>query len=450
MAVTQHTTTQDAVSLLDIVIHSMDQGLLVVNADLSVPILNVRATELIDLPRHWAQDPPPFKEILAYQVKVGAITSAYMLSSINDFILNGKTLAETQTYTRKTASGRWLDVRTTPLPQGGFVRTFTDQTERHAMEDAKKLSENAYRALYNNAAVGIYRSDIDGRQVRANPELVAMNGYHSEDDLLRAVEDIATEWYVDPNRRAEFQKIMARDGRVTDFESEVYRHLTRERIWISETAWMVRDQGGNPMAYEGTVTEITERKKAEALVAHAAHHDALTGLPNRTQFNRDLNAALTAPSEFFLAYMDLDGFKDVNDTFGHGCGDDLLVAIAARFTSVLGAGTPAYRIGGDEFAILFRGEPLPVVRHRLDHLVEALTLPFTLGSAVLNIGVSVGIAASGDGDCEASDILHRADIGLYQSKRQEGSSVTFAGCEAATGDMFQDYSVPTPKRRSLR
>ena len=446
----QDTTTQDAGSLLDIVIHSMDQGLLVVNADLTVPILNVRATELIDLPQHWADDPPSFREILAYQVKVGAITSAYMLSSINDFILDGKALTETQNYTRKTTSGRWLDVRTTPLPQGGFVRTFTDQTERHAMEDAKKRSENAYRALYNNAAVGIYRSDVDGRQLRANPELVAMNGYHSEDDLLRAVGDIAREWYVDPSRRAKFQEIMAQEGRVTDFESEVYRHLTRERIWISETAWVIRDQEGNPVAYEGTVTEITERKKAEALIRHAAHHDALTGLPNRMKFNKDLDAALAAPSEFFLAYLDMDGFKVVNDSFGHGCGDDLLVAIAARFTRLLGADTPAYRIGGDEFAILFRGEPLPDVRRRINHLIEALATPFNLGSEQMNIGVSVGIAGSGAGECEASDILHRADIGLYQSKRKEGSAVSFAGCEAAPEGVFQHCPARAPKHRSLR
>jgi diguanylate cyclase (GGDEF)-like protein/PAS domain S-box-containing protein len=426
----------DINSLMDVVVGNMDQGLLVVSADLSVPILNVRATELIDLPLSFATDPPTFPEILAYQVEIGAITPAYMKSSINDFILRGDVLTETHTYTRKTATGRWLDVRTTPLPQGGFVRTFTDQTERHEVSEAKKRSENAYQALFENAAIGIYRSSADGRQIRANPELVALNGYHNENDLLRGVSDIGKEWYVDPNRRAQFAEAMNRDGRVTEFESEVYRHLTRERIWISETAWVIRNEVGEIVNYEGTVTEITERKKIELMINHAAHHDELTGLQNRARFNKVLANSLESGKPFALAYLDLDNFKHVNDTYGHGCGDQLLISVSKRFVNALGNEDGVFRIGGDEFAIILTGSDLIHARLSIDRLIAATKTPFQIDQVTVEVGVSVGVAHSTQG-LQASDILHSADLELYRAKAVTGSAASFVESIPASEETFR-------------
>jgi PAS domain S-box-containing protein len=128
---------------------------------------------------------------------------------------------------------------------------------------ALQAAEQDYRALFENTLEGIYRSTLDGRQLRANPALVKLNGYESEEEMLPAVNDIALEWYVDPGRRAEFSRILERAGQVTGFESEVYRHKTRERIWISETARLVRSPEGKALYYEGTVQDITARKEAE-------------------------------------------------------------------------------------------------------------------------------------------------------------------------------------------
>lgn len=120
-------------------------------------------------------------------------------------------------------------------------------------------TEERCREIYDNAAEGIYRSSLDGRQLTANPALVRMNGYSSEDEFLAAVRDIATEWYVEPNRRAVFVREMELHGQVTDFVSEVYRHRTRERVWISENARLVRDKvSGAPLYYEGTVRDVTD------------------------------------------------------------------------------------------------------------------------------------------------------------------------------------------------
>jgi PAS domain S-box-containing protein len=134
---------------------------------------------------------------------------------------------------------------------------------RKRTEDALRATERDYRAIFENAVEGIYRSSFDGHQLRANPALVKLNGYSSEEEMLPAVNDIATEWYVEPHRREEFKRILEEQGTVTEFESEVYRHKTRERIWISETARLVRDEKGTPLYYEGTVQDITARKRAE-------------------------------------------------------------------------------------------------------------------------------------------------------------------------------------------
>lgn len=116
--------------------------------------------------------------------------------------------------------------------------------------------------MIDNLSEGIYRSAPDGRQMKANAALVRLNGYDSEAEMLAGVRDIAREWYVQPQRRAEFTELLETQGRVVDFVSEIYRHKTRERIWVTESARLVRDKAtGRALYYEGSVREITETMK---------------------------------------------------------------------------------------------------------------------------------------------------------------------------------------------
>lgn len=119
--------------------------------------------------------------------------------------------------------------------------------------------DDSFSTLFEFLPIGAYRSLPGGRQLRANPALARMCGFASEAEQLREVKDIATEWYVDPDRRARFMALLERDGRVTGFESEVRRFRTGERFWVSENAHLVRDAGGRALYYEGTVEEITGR-----------------------------------------------------------------------------------------------------------------------------------------------------------------------------------------------
>ena len=134
-----------------------------------------------------------------------------------------------------------------------------------------------FSTLFELLPIGAYRSSADGRQLRANAALVRLNGYASEAEMLPAVSDIAHQWYVDPGQRAKFRELIERDGHVANFCSEVFRHKTRERIWIIENAHIVRDSNGAALYFEGTVEDVTETRRAQvALEASERRFRALT------------------------------------------------------------------------------------------------------------------------------------------------------------------------------
>lgn len=131
--------------------------------------------------------------------------------------------------------------------------------QRHRAVLAARAAEHSFRELYENISEGVFRSTIEGRMISANPALVRLNGYGTEAELIRNCNDIAKEWYVDPNRRGEIHEMLLKDGKVTGVVSEIYRHKTRERIWIEENVRLVRDKvTGEPLYYDGTLREVTE------------------------------------------------------------------------------------------------------------------------------------------------------------------------------------------------
>jgi diguanylate cyclase (GGDEF)-like protein/PAS domain S-box-containing protein len=127
-------------------------------------------------------------------------------------------------------------------------------------------AERSFIDLYENIGEGVFRSTLNGRMISANPALVRLNGYGSEAEMLASVNDIASEWYVDPGRRAELHAILVEHGRVQNFVSEVYRHKTRERIWVEESTRLARDpRTGAPLYYDGIVREVTEAVRRQEL-----------------------------------------------------------------------------------------------------------------------------------------------------------------------------------------
>ncbi len=200
-------------------------------------------------------------------------------------------------------------------------------------------AERDYRSIFDNAIDGIYRSSPAGRQLRANPALVRLNGYDSEEEMLRSVNDIAAEWYVEPGRRAEFMRLLSEHGQVENFESEIYRHKTREQIWISENARAVRDEAGRLMFYEGTIRDITELKQAGEEL-DIARKEAEAANKAKSQLLANVSHELRTPLNAILGFSEIlagemlgpvgeryrDYAKDIHDSGLHLLSiiDDLL------------------------------------------------------------------------------------------------------------------------------
>ena len=405
-------------TVLDITLNNVEQGILMIDAEHRVRLYNRKFVELLELPKRILTDPLHFKQIVEYQWSIGEFSGAS--EDIVDWIRAGGIFRSPPVYERRRPNGSALEIRTVLLDDGGAVRTFSDITDRLKKEEALGRAEAEYRGLFENAVVGIYRSSLDGRQLRANPALVQLNGYDSEAEMLASVNDIARQWYVDPKRRDEFLQEMGTKGRVTDFLSEVYRHKTRERIWVSETAWCVRRGDGQPDEFEGTVLDASARMHSEAKIAYMAHHDTLTGLPNRAYLTQRIEQALekiATLGAFAVHYLDLDRFKEVNDTLGHAAGDALLRLAGRRLKRCVRANDVVARLGGDEFAVIQFG-----VRNDKEigelgaRILRSLSAPYKIGPHHADVGVSIGIAlAPADGE-DVQELIKNADIALYEAK----------------------------------
>ncbi len=442
---------EQASRLLEETIENVSQGVMKISADRRIEYFNARVAELLDLPEGLIRRNMPFRELVEHQMKAGEF--AGQSDEFIQFVCNGGVMEKYQAYERKRPNGRVLDIRTIPLADGGAVRTFTDVTEARQREEQLEQAEAEFRSLFENSIVGIYRSSIDGRQIRANPALARLNGFASEEEMLQSGDYLARDWYVDPNRRDEFAEVMEREGRVSDFVSEVYRVRTRERIWVSESAWIVRDAEGKPLYYEGMVLDATDRKKAESEIQHLALHDVLTNLPNRTLFLEKLGNAIATNrrgQELAILCLDLDHFKDVNDTMGHDAGDVLLRLAARRLSRVVPQTGMAARFGGDEFAVI-----LPEVRDRdtvvqlCKNVVHQLSRPYRVRGKRVFVGVSVGVALAPTDGTDPHELLKKADIALYRAKRDGRGTFAFFD-DGMTAAILARREVEQDLRRAIQ
>jgi diguanylate cyclase (GGDEF)-like protein/PAS domain S-box-containing protein len=301
-----------------------------------------------------------------------------------------------------------------------LVTSIVDLTDQERREKELRAAEAEYRALFENTVVGVYRSTPDGRMLRANPALVRLNGYETEDELVSAVNDIASEWYVEPGRRDEWMRLMYGEGRVIDFVSEIYRHKTRERIWISENSWTVKGPNGETW-FEGTLVESTERMEAENRNQYLAHYDELTDLPNRRLLMERLEESVSwvkrHSGRIAVMCLDLDRFKAVNDAFGHVAGDLLLQEAARRLKMACRGEDVVARVGGDEFTILCRGiDGSSTATVLAERIIRMFGDPFEIGGPRALVGTSIGIAIAPEDGIKPGELIEKADRALYAAK----------------------------------
>jgi len=301
----------------------------------------------------------------------------------------------------------------------------------HALvEDARTTSEARFRAVFTDAAVGIGITDVDGRVVEVNRALCELFGYTREEFTSQSVFSFAHP-EDDPGHWSGVKEMLAGAVDHTRHEKAYFRR-DGTSIWADVVLTLVRTPDGAPLFMVGMVQNITERRRLQDRLRHEAEHDPLTGLPNRTVFFEYLEKGLAHPDgHLAVCYLDLDGFKAVNDTLGHDVGDALLRTVAHRLAAEL-HGHLVARIGGDEFVVLIRDGDGPggVVDHDALHhyahaALDAVRRPVRLGGHDIRVSAGVGVVSSADlterPDSDipsrAAELMKAADTTLYWAKR---------------------------------
>jgi diguanylate cyclase (GGDEF)-like protein/PAS domain S-box-containing protein len=379
----------------------MRDGVMMISSAGDVEACNQRAIELLDLPPALKDRPFNIAEILPHLAKL----------KIPNFVDGAPVELEIKPNT-------FIKAQTKPMGVGRTALLIEDASIEHDGQNAQHLAEAEYRSLFENAVCGIYRDRLDGTPVRCNTALALLNGYDSESAYISAVSAAHGGWYVDPGRPDEFKRLMGSEGRVRDFVSEVYRHRTRERIWITENAWYVRDAEGNPIFIEGTIQDATERITTMTLVERQANLDTLTGVASRFRFLKYLEEETKAEKTGCTLYsIDLDRFKEVNDLLGHATGDIVLRLLAMRLQSIVPETSTLARLGGDEFAILQPSLSSPAsIEGLAKKIITALREPLRISGHDLTLGASIGISMFPSQAAGSEELLGNADFALYQAK----------------------------------
>ncbi|MDP3859053.1 MAG: EAL domain-containing protein [Stagnimonas sp.] len=307
-----------------------------------------------------------------------------------------------------------------------------DNSQRRQIEHSLAEAERRYRSIFENAIEGIFQSTPRDGYITVNPALARMYGYASPAELIADLRDIDRQLYVEPRRRADFVEALEQQGYVTNFESEIYRR-DGTVIWISENARAVCDEAGQLLFFEGTVEDISERKRSDQRLRHLAMHDTVTGLPNRLQLHERVGQLLGAPAGKdgpALLFIDLDQFKYVNDSLGHEAGDQLLQIVAQRLQQGVRERDMVSRLGGDEFVVLLAG---PVCRDQVAQVAErlrgAVSQPCAVAGRELSLGCSIGAALSPQDGRDLRTLLGSADAAMYRAKELGRNNVQFFSSE---------------------
>jgi diguanylate cyclase (GGDEF)-like protein len=196
---------------------------------------------------------------------------------------------------------------------------------------------------------------------------------------------------------------------------------TSKRRWWSFTGAPAFDESGEFLGYRGVGSDVTAAKESEEKITHLASHDSLTELPNRTSFQESLMHGLEGVihdgRRFALLCLDLDGFKTVNDSFGHPVGDALLRAVAVRLRSCIRDQDPIARMGGDEFAVLHLDGDAQTAAALARRIIEHLSAPYQIDEIDIIIGVSIGVALAPENGAHVEELVKNGDRALYEAKQ---------------------------------
>ncbi len=281
-------------------------------------------------------------------------------------------------------------------------------------------AQEKYRTIFEDAVVGIFQSTPDGRPLSLNRALAEMHGYDSPEQFLTEVSNVARQLFVDPSRLDELGKMLAKEGVVRGAEVEVYRR-DRTKKWVLANLRAVRNARGEVVLHEGTIEDITDRKVAEERIQFLAYYDALTGLPNRTLLQDRLTKALASArrrkGRVAVLFLDLDGFKTINDSLGHSLGDVFLQLAGDRLQRFAREQDTVARIGGDEFIIVLTSvKDIHDAAGAAERLMDTMAVEFYVQGHCLGISCSLGISIFPEHGTDSETLIKNADAAMYCAK----------------------------------
>jgi diguanylate cyclase (GGDEF)-like protein/PAS domain S-box-containing protein len=326
---------------------------------------------------------------------------------------------------------------------------------RRKSEQELAAIDARFRAVFTKAVIGIGIFHLGGNIIDANPALLRMLGYTHEEltqlnvSAIVHPEDIASMWNV-------YEELIR--GEREDFRMEKrFRRSNGDEIWADLTVSLVRDETGAPAYQVALLEDVSERHLLQTTLQYQAYRDPLTGLANRAMFYERLRRVFANPAgqrRVGLCFLDLDGFKVLNDSFGLDVGDQLLKTVASRLTHCCGAGQLVARMGGDEFMIMSEdstgeGEVLALA----NAILAEVGRPVRIGDHELAVTTSIGVVERAVAETNPADLIQAADITLHWAKTDgkaryamfdvaaEGRETPIQherfrvmGCEASRGD----------------
>ncbi len=317
------------------------------------------------------------------------------------------------------ASGLILERKSRPARQGkliiGRVFSFTDITERKAAETRLKLAAS----VFSHAHEGIVITDATAQILEVNSTFTRITGYSREEALGKNARILKSgrqgpEFYI-----AMWQDLSTRGH----WSGELWNRRKNGDLYAEKLSIAaVCDADNGSLHYVALFSDITELKEHQQQLEHMAHYDALTGIPNRVLLGDRLQQAISQSRRhqrgLAVVYLDIDGFKDVNDAHGHDTGDQLLISIAQRLRDALREGDTLARLGGDEFvAVLTDIDTRHECEIVLSRLLQAAATPIKVRQHELQLSASLGVTVFPQDGSDPDTLLRHADQAMYQAKQ---------------------------------
>ncbi|MBQ0922592.1 putative bifunctional diguanylate cyclase/phosphodiesterase [Saccharopolyspora endophytica] len=290
---------------------------------------------------------------------------------------------------------------------------------RDAVELALRTSEARFRAIFSEAAIGIGIADIEGRILEVNASLARILGRSADDIRRMHVPDMVHP--ADSERIWRLYEELMRGEREQFRVEKQFSRPSGKTVWTELFVSLIRDDDGKPLYQVALIEDVTDRRELQERLRYQAMHDPLTTLPNRALFLDRLESILKRhdpDDRIALCYMDLDGFKVINDSLGHHVGDELLVTVAERLAAaVQGDDRLVARMGGDEFVILLQNSNGTEQAVEIaEQVLSAIDEPIRIDGHELTVSASVGIVERNVDGQTAAELMRDADVTLYWAK----------------------------------